>query len=252
MAAFALTDVDLYAGTSSTALDVSCFANQFELMATPGKTVDATTFCSGGWDVPLVGHMTTMISASGPTDMATATASTTSAVDEVMALDLGGAWTLGMVPAGGTVGNVAYFTTGTLTSRGVLQGAVGDLATHAATWRSTAKLVRGSLFRASAITATGSSASQQLGAVAATQRLYVAVILLTAGGTTPSITVKIQSDDNSGFTSATDRLTLSAQTTKSAQTSSVAGAITDDYWRAYWTVSGTSPSFDARILIGIA
>jgi len=250
MAHFALVDVDLYAGTSSTALDLSCFANSISV-TTDVSMVMSTTFCSGGWEEQIAGLRSTSWTASGPTDMATATASQTSAVDEVLAVGLGGDYVLAAVPMGATVGNVAYFTRGTLSSRTVLDGAVGDLATHSVTFAGNQPMIRGVLDTVSTVTSSGNSTGTLLGAVSASQRVWAACHFLTAGGTTPSITVKIQSDDNSGFTSATDRISFSAQTTKGAQFSSATGAITDTYWRALWTVSGTSPSFQTRVVIGV-
>ena len=247
MAAFALLDVDLFAN----GLDLSCFANQIAASAEVAE-VDATTFCSGGWTTPIAGLRSTTWTASGPTDMATATAAQLSAVDEILAVDLGGSYVLSVVPQGGTVGNVGYFTTGIMTSRTILEGSVGDLATHSVTFAGREPMIRGVLDTVSTITSNGNSTGTQLGAVSASQRVWCAVHVLTAGGTsTPTLTVKIQSDDNAGFTSATDRITLTNFTAKGAQFSSLVGAVTDDYWRALWTVSGTSPSFQTRIMIGI-
>lgn len=250
MAQFALLDVDLHAGTSSTALDLACFSNSVSV-TTDVSMVMATTFCSGGWEEQIAGLRSTTWTASGPTDMATATASQTSAVDEVLAVGLGGDYVLSAVPTGGTVGNIAYFTRGTLNSRTVLDGAVGDLATHSVTFAGNQPMVRGVLDTVSTITTSSNSTGTLIGAVSASQRVWAACHFLTAAGTTPSITVKIQSDDNSGFTSATDRITFTAQTAKGAQFSSAVGAITDTYWRALWTVSGTTPSFQTRVVIGV-
>lgn len=248
MAAFALLDVDLYAN----GLDLSCFSNQAKVDATANE-LDATTFCSGGWVTPIAGPRTVELSASGPGDMATATASQTSAVDEVLAVDLGGSYVLSAVPVGGTEGSVGYFTTGLLMNRTILDGAAGDLATHSVTFKGNTRLVRGTLSTVQTVTATGNGTGFQVGAVSATQRLWAAVHFLTAGGTsTPTITVIIESDDNAGFTSATTRISFTAATAKGAQFSSVVGAITDDYWRARWTVSGTNPSFQTRVLLGVA
>lgn len=247
MATYALNDVDILAS----GLDLSCFANTLQLDATVAE-VDATTFCSGGWSTPIAGRRSTMLTASGPTDMATATAAQQSAVDEVLAVNNGSEFVVSVVPMGSSVGAVAYFTRSILMARTVLSGTAGDLATHSVTFGGNQPLIRGSVDTASAITSTGSSAGAQLGAVSATQRVWAAVHFLTAGGTsTPTITVKIQSDNNSGFTSPTDRITFTAATAKGGQFSSTVGAITDDYWRATWTVSGTSPSFETRIVIGI-
>lgn len=246
MATFALNDVDILAG----GLDLACFANTVSLEATVAE-LDATTFCSGGWTVPIAGRRSTMLTASGPTDMATATASQRSAVDEILAVTNGTEYVVSLVPMGSSVGAVAYFTNSVLMSRTILQGSAGELATHSVSFGGSAPLIRGTVDTASTITSTGSSTGAQLGAVSSTQRVWAAVHFLTAGGTTPSITLKVQSDNNSGFTSPTDRITFTAATAKGAQFGSTLGAITDDYWRATWTVSGTSPSFETRVLIGI-
>ena len=247
MAAFALLDVDLFADE----LDLSCFTRDITVNVEAAE-VDATTFCSGGWMVPISGLRSAMWTAAGPADMATATAAQTSAVDEVLAVDLGSNYVLSAVPAGATAGEVAYFGQGVMMSRTVLDGAVGDLATHSVSFAGS-RIIRGIVEHSATLTATGDSTGTQLGAVSASQRIWAAVHFLTAGGTsTPTITVKIQSDDNGSFTTPTDRITFTAQTAKGAQFGSTLGAIADDYWRATWTVSGTTPSFQTRILIGIA
>ena len=68
---------------------------------------------------------------------------------------------------------------------------------------------------------------------------------------TPTLALKVQSDDNSSFTSATDRITLTNFTAVGAQYSKVAGAITDTHYRINYTLSGTSPSFKVFITVGI-
>lgn len=87
---------------------------------------------------------------------------------------------------------------------------------------------------------TGNGTAFQLGAVAAGKSLYAALHVFTATGTT--LDVKVQSDDNSGMSSATDRITFTqVATTPTSLFSSVAGSITDDYWRIVYTISGTGP-----------
>ena len=101
--------------------------------------------------------------------------------------------------------------------------------------------------------ASGNTTGRQLGAVSATQSVYASIHVWSVAGTsTPTLTAKIQSDDNSSFTSATDRITMSSATAITSEYKSQAGAITDDYWRVNWTVSGTSPIFKAIVSIGIA
>jgi hypothetical protein len=108
-------------------------------------------------------------------------------------------------------------------------------------------------FTGTALTGTGSGTGFQLGSVSASQKLYAGLHVLDVQGTgTPTITVTIQSDDNAGFTSATTRVTFNAMTAIGAQYATpVAGAITDDRWRASWTISGTSPQFKGLVWIAI-
>ena len=92
----------------------------------------------------------------------------------------------------------------------------------------------------------------QLGAVGATEKCYVGIHCYGVSGTsTPTVTFKLQSDDNSSFTSPTDRITFSNITAIGADYQSAAGAITDTYYRLNYTISGTSPSFSIHATIGI-
>ena len=72
-----------------------------------------------------------------------------------------------------------------------------------------------------------------------------------SGTSTPTVTFKLQSDDNASFTSPTDRITFTDITAIGSDFQSVAGAITDDYWRLNYTISGTNPSFGIHATIGI-
>ena len=113
-------------------------------------------------------------------------------------------------------------------------------------------VVQGNIQIDSDLTASGNSPGVQLGAVGATEKCYAAIHCYGVSGTsTPTITFKLQSDDNSGFTSPTDRITFSDITAIGADFQSVAGAITDQYWRLNYTISGTNPSFSIHATIGI-
>ncbi len=120
-------------------------------------------------------------------------------------------------------------------------GRVGDALKWS--WGAAAKglLIPGYVLHTKASrSATGNGTGFQIGAVAAGKSLYAALHVFTATGTT--LDVKVQSDDNSGFTSATDRITFTqVATTAGAQMSSVAGSITDDYWRIVYTIAGSGP-----------
>lgn len=113
-------------------------------------------------------------------------------------------------------------------------------------------LIRGQLLEPgiSARVATGNGVGWQLGALSASQRMYAALHVLTVSGTTPSLTAKVQSSATQGGAYA-DRITFGAKTTAGYEWSSVAGAVTDTWWRAQWTITGTTPSFLFVVAAGI-
>lgn len=82
----------------------------------------------------------------------------------------------------------------------------------------------------------------------AAQRLYAILNVTAAAGT--NLAVKIQSDDNAGFTSPTDRITFSTVSATGWQYSSVAGDLsTETYWRAVATIA--TVTFTFAIAIGV-
>ena len=140
---------------------------------------------------------------------------------------------IGDYQRGASVGDMFKFTAGAEGSGGV-------------------PLVRGLVLNNAAQTATGAGTAYQLGALSAAQSLYASLHVLAVSGTvTPTLTCKIQSDDNEAMTSATDRITFAAATAIGYEWASVAGAVTDDWWRAYFTISGTDPSFLFALVAGI-
>ena len=86
----------------------------------------------------------------------------------------------------------------------------------------------------------------QLGAVSASQKVYTSIHCLTAG-TTASVIV--ESDDNSGFTSATTRSTTVVTAVGGFGVAPVSGAITDDYWRV--RVGSVTGSFVLAVAVAI-
>lgn len=137
-------------------------------------------------------------------------------------------------------------------STGELAGfSAGGKASKTSSERST--LVRGQVLGyATDMTATGYSPTVELGAVSSTQRLYAGLHVWAiddnAGDT---LNVTIQSDDNSGFTSHTDRIVFSQMDDIGSQFKSLAGPVTDTYYRSLNAVAGSTPAFAAAILIGV-
>jgi hypothetical protein len=160
-----------------------------------------------------------------------------------------------IAPAGLAPGDRAFLARCAVAEFSPMDGAVGELRRFTVGGEGSGIAVaRGSLLHNAARTATGNApAGFQLGAVAAGQSLHAALHITAASGTTPTLVVKIQSDDNSGFSTPTDRVTFSTATatTNLTQWSSAAGAITDDWWRVTYTITGSTPSFSFVVSAGI-
>lgn len=130
-------------------------------------------------------------------------------------------------------------------------GAVGEMFAFSVSGESSGPLVRGTVLFNDTATATGSGAGQNLGAATSAQRVYAALHVLAASGTSPSLTVRVQSDADNTFASPVDQITFNAATAIGAQFSSVAGPVTDAFWRVDYTIAGTSPSFNFVVVLGI-
>lgn len=145
-------------------------------------------------------------------------------------------------------GAVAYFGRGSLHEYEIF-GAVGDVAPLSLSASAT-PFLRGTLFaRKLARTANGNSAAYNLGSASAPVRVWAGVHVFAASGTTPSLTVDIESDDSSGMLSPITRITLGPFSAAGSGWDSVTN-VTDSWWRAKWTISGTGPSFTFAVICG--
>lgn len=238
-------------------LDLSCFSNSIELTLEADQ-VEATTFCSGGAREYKQGLKRWESHAAGYGDFAAAGVTSGSLVpgEVIVPANIGSQFNCTWAYVG-TEGSACYLSDGVLCDITPLGGAVGEMGMMAAALYPADitvghRMVRGLLEANRTVTSTSSTTgSNTLGAVSSTQKVWASLHVFTLSGTSPSITVKVQSDDNSGFSSPTDRITFTAATTRSGQWGSTAGAITDTYWRVNYTVSGTSPSIAFAVSIGI-
>ena len=156
-------------------------------------------------------------------------------------------------PVDGIEGSLAY-TFAAIVGEYSPGGAVGSMFAFSVSAEGSdgSELIRGTLMHNAARTATAQGTARQLGAVAAGQKLYAALHVIAVAGTTPTLDVKVQSDDAEGFASAVDRITFAQKTAiGGAWASPVPGAITDDWWRIVWTIGGGSPSFTFVVVVGI-
>jgi hypothetical protein len=153
----------------------------------------------------------------------------------------------------GLAGTLAYLLKATLGSY-VPGASVGDLLKFSASAAAQGELVRATIIvNLSDVTSTSSSSGQQIGAIDASAGEVgrCALFVTKADGTTPTLDVVIESDDNGSFTSATTRFTFTQKTAIGSEYLDLATSVTDDYWRITYTLGGTSPDFDFAVMMGI-
>ncbi|WP_047892152.1 hypothetical protein [Micromonospora sp. RV43] len=245
-----LKDVRLFNG----GVDLTGRTNKVEPQA-EAEERDVTTFGSYDpatdkvWKEVMAGTKSAKLTASGFWE-----AGDPSKVDDALWAALGGvgAWTA--CPRGAAVGDTAYVMAA-MQGQYQLLGGQGEVAPWAAAWSSTSPLARGVLLHPPGLarTATGSGTSVLHVAVPAGGELVAALHVLSVAGTgSPSLAVKIQSDDAAGFASPTDRVTFTTATAAGGEARRVGGANTDTYYRASWTITGTGPSFLFVVSLGVS
>lgn len=144
----------------------------------------------------------------------------------------------------GAEGDRAYFWESLQTEYTALQGAVGDAHVFSIASVGSGHIVpNGRVEHAlGAETSSGSSTGSQLGAATASQAIFGVLHVTAFNGT--SLDINIESDDNSGFTSATTQASFTQATNVTSEfITPVQGAVADDYWRIDWTFVGTSVTF---------
>ncbi|MEU0102394.1 hypothetical protein [Streptomyces sp. NPDC006267] len=243
MGKFVLLDARLFAPGA----DLSGASNKIELTSEI-EDKDVTNYRSQGWKEVLGGLGSAEISAEGQWE-----AGDPSMVDDVSWSTLGGIGPYTVCPTDSVVGALAYLTSGMRVDYKV-GDAVGEVAPWTGTVKSSWPLVRGQIAHppGTARTTTGTGTVLNLGAIPAGKRLYAALHVLSAAGTTPSLTVSVESDDAAGMADPTTLLTFPAADEPGGQILRTDGtAITDTHYRLAWTISGTTPSFMFAVSLGI-
>lgn len=242
-APFVLTNVRLFAGGA----DLTSRSNKVEL-ALDVEEKDATNFGSGGWKEVLGGLKGSALGAEGQWEAGDA-----GKVDDQMWSGMGAANAYTACPDTADVGDLAWLLSA-MEATYKLGGQVGEIAPWTSTASGAWPVARGLVLHppGTARTTTGTGTAVQLAAVGATEYLYATLhVLSVAGSSNPTITVKVQSDSDNTFASATDQITMTAATAIGGQIKRTAGAITDTWFRAQWTISGSSPSFLFLVSVGI-
>lgn len=159
-----------------------------------------------------------------------------------------------MCPTDGSEGETAYSVNGITGTYNPISGTVGEMLKFTAAFDgSGGELVQGTVLANETVTTTDTGTSFQIGTVATGEKIYGIIHVTALSGTdTPTITVIIESDDDTGFASGVTRLSFTAATAITSEfLVPVDGPFTDDWWRASWTVSGTNPSMKIVVSFGI-
>ena len=237
MTTLALTDVEIFAEH----IELQSYTNQIET-ASSAEMLDATTFADNGWRSFVAGLRTADFRIKGFQDYADPDTTLRNLVGS------SSAGLLSVVPEGSAHNNAAVFGQFKI-SEYTRPWAIGTLAEFNLTAKGHGVFVengRLAFVKTNVSGDTDGTGVQFVGGVSATESLYAAVHVFSAGTT---IDVDIETDSTSGFPSPTSvastTLTGTAGTLLSA-----AGAITDEHYRvAFTTVTGT---FSVAVLIGVA
>lgn len=250
MAVQVLTDVRAYVG----GLDTTGQTNQLSL-AVSAVNLDATTFGSGGWTA-LAGGLKSAKISHGGFKVAGAIPGLDQVDDRFYAdltagLSVPATW----VPTSGAAGSLAYLGKA-LDADYKIFGKVGDLDPFDLSMSSDGPVARGLVLhpQGTARTTTGFGTGFQFPAVAAGQKVYMALHVLSITGTTPTLQVIVQSDTSNAFAAPTTRATFAAFATTTGGDFKVTSgaAITDTWWRVGYTIAGSSPSYLFAASAGIA
>lgn len=162
----------------------------------------------------------------------------------------------GVVPATpGTVaeGDIAFVASGSATQYSPRNGAVGDAAAAQITLPWSSRFAYGRVGHPSAArTANGNSTGIALAGPSASQYMVANLHVIAYSGFT-SVAIKIVSDDSSGFSSATDRLTFTSVTAIGGEYKTAVGSsgwATETHHRVAWTVTG-SGSITFAVTLGV-
>lgn len=246
MTVAAVNNAQVIVGT----FDVSGFTGQ--VSSTPGEVVivPVTTLGSGGFVTQAAGVKSGQFALSGYADHSAtgiSTAFTPASIGTQYGVSVA-------VPSSGTApaaGDPALLGTGKLSQWSPLDATPSSAAAISATFGTDAAFAFGKVGAALASRTTSglTGTAVALTGPTASQRLYALLHVTAASGT--NLVVKVQSDDNSGFTSATDRITFSTLSAVGWERSSVAGNLsTETYWRVTATIA--SGSFTFAVLFGVA
>jgi hypothetical protein len=199
---------------------------------------DCSTFADGGFTCYKPGLISGMSTIEGNQNYDTGSVDDSFSVDE-----LGSQFVLTVIPTptGTTaVGDAAWFTRGVEAKVNPLGGAKGEMASFTLEVAHDTAAVRGVVAHlGTAVTTSASDSGVALAGPSASQRLYAGLHVTAFSGFSQAV-IKVQSDDNAGFTSATDRITFATVTGLTSEFASVAGSFsTETHHRVTYALTGS-------------
>lgn len=240
MAIYTLTNVR----TLIDGLEITSLSNSASV-AVDVADLDVTTFGSSGSRSRIAGLRNSTFNASGFVDPE-------QAVDAAQFTGVGVSQTLMVLPTGGAEAEVAWF--GAQLQGSYQTGArVGEALPFTVGYATNGPFPRGKVLvpSSSAITTSTNGNGVQLGAVPTGSKIYGQVQCIARSGSI-SLAIDLQSATSSGFSSPTSRASFpTINAVGAAQITPVAGSITDTWWRASITATGTG-SATIVIAAGIA
>lgn len=237
MAAGVLTDVLLLVN----GMDMSPFSGEF-MCDEMAAMKEAGNFAGRGYEIVLPGLTSATGMIRGHADYASGAVSST-----FTSASKGAQAGFTIMPTGSAaaLGDQCSFMSGRLNAMKMLTGPVGEVADFEMSLVSDAAAVEGFVSAPLASRTTAgliTSGVNIVGGVPDGKRLYAALHVTAAAGT--NLAVKIQSDDNSGFTTPTDRITFTTVSATGWQFSSVAGPlVSETYWRTVVTIASSTFTF---------
>jgi len=150
-------------------------------------------------------------------------------------------------PETGAAGEISYAFQALQGTYQPFGGSVGDMAAFVLSAGASGDWVRGTMLENGSFSATTNGTARSLGAASATQKIYAALQILSGTGT---VGVRIESDDGAGFASPTTRITFTSASGRAAEWLSLAGPVTDTFWRAVITITAGGP-FTIAVMMGI-